>query len=182
MSRISDHSCGILFYRVNENGNPEVFLGETNSPYFWRNPRLPSWGLPKGGREDNETLLESAKRELMEETGVLAPEIQYTVLTEYRTTYGKLITVFIADTTGLDIQFQGSTTLQTEWPKGSGEIISYPEMKDAQWLQLGEAIAKVMGSQKPILHQFRTWFFPNAPVRPFEAMSRLMVQSSVKAI
>lgn len=50
------------------NRNLSKFLTlDANLPCFWNNPE---WGFPKGRKNENETSIECAKRELQEETGI----------------------------------------------------------------------------------------------------------------
>lgn len=158
MARVNDHSCGILLYRKNPGEDVEVFLVEANSPHFWNNPHANAWGVPNGGREGKETVLETAKREFFEEVGVEAPDVTYSQLPDYLTHYGKTITVFTGDATGLDVDFNGSVTTSREWPPKSGRMVSYEEATDAQWFRLSEAEQNIMESQQPILHEFLRWY------------------------
>jgi len=151
MSRNSTHSSGILLYRFRA-GSLEVFLGRANGPHFWKRNSSRTWGIPKGGVEDSDvSLFASAKREFEEETGTLAPDIVYDKLVDFETNYGKTITVFVGDATGVDVSYGGSVVVEKEWPIGSGKFISYREVSDARWIPLKEALNVVMYGQRPIL-------------------------------
>jgi ADP-ribose pyrophosphatase YjhB (NUDIX family) len=56
------HSCGILLLRKNKDHNLQYLVLEK--------PQKKSIGLPKGHLEIGETIKETAKRELFEETGI----------------------------------------------------------------------------------------------------------------
>ena len=86
-------SCGAVVFRVNET-NEKLFL-------LIRNKRSAHWGFPKGHVEPGETNEETAKREVLEETGV---EIELVPGFSKRSDYtiqGKIeksVVVFLAQT------------------------------------------------------------------------------------
>jgi len=63
-------SAGLLMYR--RNPNLEVFLVHPGGPFFKFKDNV--WSIPKGEQKDGESLLETAKREFEEETGIVPPE------------------------------------------------------------------------------------------------------------
>src|SRR5436309_6588465 len=69
-SRRSMLSAGILAYRKGARGL-EVLLVHPGGP-FWRNKDDGAWTIPKGAVADDEDMLEAAKREFEEETGIEA--------------------------------------------------------------------------------------------------------------
>ena len=60
-------SAGLLMYRF-VNKNLQVFLVHPGGPFFKFNDHV--WSIPKGLKENGEDLLETAKREFFEETGI----------------------------------------------------------------------------------------------------------------
>lgn len=66
-----DVSCATLIFA--KSTKRFLLVHPTNSP-FWEKKNVPSkiWGLPKGINEGHETYLETAVRELEEETGIKA--------------------------------------------------------------------------------------------------------------
>ena len=56
-----EKSCGAVIYR---------HIGETVRYLLIKNRRSSNWSFPKGHVEDGETLEETAKREVLEETGI----------------------------------------------------------------------------------------------------------------
>ena len=66
-----DISCATLIFA--KSTKRFLLVHPTNSP-FWERKGVPSkiWGLPKGINEGHETYLETAVRELEEETGIKA--------------------------------------------------------------------------------------------------------------
>jgi len=62
-------SAGLLMYRIQE-GKLQVLLAHPGGPLF-KNKDEGAWSIPKGEVESGEDLLECAKREFEEETGVI---------------------------------------------------------------------------------------------------------------
>ena len=60
-------SCGIILYKVNDEGAYEFFMCQPKMPQIYRQQK---WSFPKGHIEEGETPLECAKREFYEETHV----------------------------------------------------------------------------------------------------------------
>ena len=71
MSERSGVSAGILLFR-RRRGGLEVLLAHPGGP-FWRGRDAGAWTIPKGLVAPGEALLDAARRELREETG-LAPD------------------------------------------------------------------------------------------------------------
>ena len=61
-------SAGILLFRRRSAG-VEVMLVHPGGP-FWAKKDLGAWSIPKGLADEGEDLLEAAKREFLEETGM----------------------------------------------------------------------------------------------------------------
>ena len=61
-------SAELLMYRIYD-GKLQVLLAHPGGPYF-KNKDEGAWSIPKGEVEPGEDLLETAKREFEEETGV----------------------------------------------------------------------------------------------------------------
>ena len=69
MSERSGVSAGILLYRRRQSGL-EVLLAHPGGP-FWRGRDAGAWTIPKGLVAPGEALLDAARRELREETGLV---------------------------------------------------------------------------------------------------------------
>ena len=63
-------SAGTLLYRRAKNGVVEVLLVHPSGSYNKKSP----WSIPKGKPDPDEDLEQTARRETLEETGVVAPE------------------------------------------------------------------------------------------------------------
>ena len=64
-------SAGTLLYRRGPSGKLEVLLVHASGNYNRKAP----WGIPKGLGDPGETLEQTARRETLEETGVVAVEL-----------------------------------------------------------------------------------------------------------
>ena len=130
-------SAGILIYKNNDNSF-KVFLVHPGGP-FWKNKDDGSWSIPKGEIEDNENdLLEVAKRELKEETGIdifSRKNDEFTYLESVIQKSGKEVFCWAieADWPGLLIC---SSYVELEWPRRSGKIIKFPEVDKASFFSL----------------------------------------------
>jgi predicted NUDIX family NTP pyrophosphohydrolase len=70
---IQKKSAGLLIYKFSKEGSLKFFIVHPGGP-FWKAKDKGAWSIPKGEIEDGEDdLLEVAKRELKEETGIDAP-------------------------------------------------------------------------------------------------------------
>ena len=104
-------TSGAVVYRKN-NGEIEYLLLESqNKGHFW--------GFPKGHVEGNETLEETAKREIREETQLVLPiDTRFHVYTEYDLPNGnrKQMTLYTADLTqSEDIHLQAEEIKNCGW-------------------------------------------------------------------
>ena len=71
MSRRAAVSAGLVLFRRRPGHGLEVFLAHPGGP-FWANRDSGAWTIPKGVVEDGEDLLDAARREFREETGIVA--------------------------------------------------------------------------------------------------------------
>src|SRR4051794_39051772 len=81
-------SAGLLMYRTRP-GGLEVFLAHPGGPFF-KNKDDGAWTIPKGQVEDGEDLLDTAKREFEEETGIV-PRGPFVALSAVRQKGGKTV-------------------------------------------------------------------------------------------
>ena len=141
-------SAGLLLYRRRDGAPIEVLLVHPGGP-FWRRKDLGAWTIPKGEVGPGETLLAAARREFQEETGfaIDAPAIP---LGHVRLASGKIVHAFAAEG-DLDAANIRSNTFELEWPRGSGERHSYPEVDRAAWFGIAEARRRILPAQAPLL-------------------------------
>ncbi len=143
MSRRSSVSAGLLLFR-RANGRLEVFLAHPGGP-FWARRDEGAWTLPKGGVEPGETPLDAARREFQEETGI-APAGEFIPLGSTRQRAGKIVHAWAWEGDA-DASTVTSNTTQTEWPRGSGRRITYPEIDRCAWFSPDEARRRLNAAQ-----------------------------------
>ena len=136
-------SAGVLAYKL-DNKNIKVLLCHFGGPY-WENTDIGGWSLPKGEVSKNETVSEAAQREFREETNqeIVSP-INY--LGTKKISRKKLAIMFYTNY-DFDISSCKSNTFNIEFPKGSGNIQSFPEMDKYEWMSIGEAKNKIIDNQ-----------------------------------
>jgi len=136
-------SSGILLYR-RTSGSLEIFLAHPGGP-FWARRDDGAWTIPKGMVDDGEDLLDAARREFREETGIEAAG-PFVPLGSIKQKAGKTVHAWAwegdADPTTIV-----SNTTRTEWPRGSGKWITYPEVDRCAWFVVDVARVKINPAQ-----------------------------------
>lgn len=122
-------TAGAVVYRQNNDGDIEYLLLQSqNKGHFW--------GFPKGHVEDQETLLETAQREIKEETQLELPiDTSFHVYTEYDLPNGnrKQMTLYTADLTqSEDIKLQAEEIKNCGWftYAAARERLTYDNLKE----------------------------------------------------
>ena len=139
----SSRSAGLLLYR-RSSGDLEVFLAHPGGP-FWHNRDEGAWTIPKGVAEPGEDLLAAACREFGEETGV-HPAGPFLELGSIRQKAGKLVHAWAWEGAA-DSDRVTSNTIRTEWPRGSGRFITFPEVDRCAWFDPATARKKINPAQ-----------------------------------
>lgn len=143
-------SAGILLYRL-QKGTLEVLLVHPGGP-FWKNKDAGAWSIPKGEPDADEDPLDTALRELQEETGIPVKKSTCTPLTPVKQKAGKLIQAW-AMKGNLDPDQINSNTFDIEWPPKSGKTQSFPEIDRAGWFTVEEAREKINPAQAALLDE-----------------------------
>lgn len=140
-------SAGLLLFRRSA-GALELFLAHPGGP-FWRDRDTGAWTIPKGIVEDGEELLDAARREFEEETSIhaVAPFIP---LGSIRQKAGKTIHAWAweGDADAARIR---SNEMRTEWPRGSGRWITFPEVDRCAWFDPVTAREKMNPAQAELV-------------------------------
>ncbi len=144
---MSQISAGILLFRLPQKAL-EVFLAHPGGPFFAHKDDG-VWSIPKGLCEDDEDLLETAKREFQEETG-FAVDGAFIALGSLRLPSRKLVHAWALEK---DVDAAGmiSNTFAMEWPRHSGQVREYPEMDRAAWFPVAQARIKIAPGQAEFL-------------------------------
>lgn len=144
-------SAGVLLYR-RAGKSPEVFLVHLGGP-FWAKKDEGAWSIPKGEVAGGEDLIETAKREFLEETGSpLKGELE--ALEPIKQAGGKIVYAWAIEGE-IDASAIRSNTFSMEWPPHSGKNQEFPEVDRAAWFDLETARRKILKSQTPLLEQLQ---------------------------
>ena len=114
---INEKSCGAIVYRKHH-GNTEILLiKHVNSGH---------WSFPKGHVEPNETEVETASREIKEETGIdviIDPTFRETVSYSPKKDTQKVVVYFIAKAKNFEY------------------VPQEEEISDIKWVEIGHALS-----------------------------------------
>ena len=145
--RVARGSAGLLLYRRGA-GGPEVFLAHPGGP-FWKRRDEGAWTIPKGAVEAGEDLLDAARREFEEETGVV-PREPFLSLGSIRQKAGKVVHAWAWEGDADPARIT-SNQMRTEWPRGSGHWVTYPEVDRCAWFDAVTARAKINSAQAELI-------------------------------
>lgn len=136
-------------YRWRE-GGLEAFLAHPGGPFFARKDNG-HWTIPKGEVQEGEDLLETAKREFQEETGMKPVADLFIPLGSIRQKGGKIVHAWgFAGDWAADAELR-SNSYEMEWPPLSGVRQRFPEVDRVAFFGFAEAHIKIKGTQRPLL-------------------------------
>jgi predicted NUDIX family NTP pyrophosphohydrolase len=148
MPRPKQVSAGILAFRWRM--ELEVLLAHPGGP-FWAKKDAGAWTIPKGLVEGGDNTIAAARREFIEETGLLA-QGDMMELTPVKQKSGKLVCAFALQA-DFDLTQFASNTFQAEWPPKSGRRQSFPEIDRIAYFSLPVAKLKIIAYQLPLLNE-----------------------------
>ena len=148
MDRESKRSAGILLYRRRAAGL-EVLLVHPGGP-FWSRRDAGAWSIPKGEIAAGEAPLAAARREFLEETGVVLPDGPARELPAVRQKGGKTVLAWAIEG-DCDAAACRSNLFTMEWPPKSGRQAQFPEADRAEWFALDEARRRILPAQAALL-------------------------------
>ena len=140
-------SAGVLLYRTRD-ARLEVLLVHPGGP-FWARRDEGAWSIPKGEFAVPEQPEVAARREWLEETGVVL-DVPLTPLPPVAQSRAKTVHAFAAEG-DLDPARLRSNVFEMEWPPRSGRRQSFPEVDRAAWFALDEARTRIVAGQRPLL-------------------------------
>lgn len=144
-------SAGLLLYHLGACGL-RVLLAHPGGPYF-ANKDEGAWSIPKGlAHGDDVDLLQTAKREFVEETGYdLSGEHTFRPLGTITLKSGKEVHAWAFSGDWKPGRFPNSNTFEIEWPPRSGRKQEFPEIDRAEMFSLAEARVRINERQRPFL-------------------------------
>ena len=145
-------SAGLLLFRRAGRGL-EIFLAHPGGP-FWATRDAGAWTIPKGVVNEGEDLLDAARREFEEETGV-APTGPFRALGSVRQKAGKTVHAWAWEGNA-DASHVTSNLSRIEWPRGSGRVLTYPEVDRCEWFDPQSARAKINPAQVELIERLET--------------------------
>ncbi|WP_307807518.1 NUDIX domain-containing protein [Naasia sp. SYSU D00948] len=151
MAQPPRRSAGILLFR--RQPHLEVLLAHMGGPY-WQRKDAGAWTLPKGEPDEDEDLLETARREFEEELGLPVPAGPLVDLGEVRQSGGKIVRAWALEG-DLDPETLRPGTFELEWPPRSGRRQSFPEVDRAAWLTPDRAVKLIVAGQRPLLDRLQ---------------------------
>ena len=140
-------SAGLLLFR-RKGGSLEVFLAHPGGP-FWEKRDAGAWTIPKGVVDEGEDPLAAARREFREETGI-HPEGPFLPLGSIRQKAGKTVHAWAWEGDADPGQVT-SNLMRTEWPRGSGRWLTFPEVDRCDWFGPRTAREKINPAQAELI-------------------------------
>lgn len=136
-------SAGLLVFR--RKPSLQVLLAHPGGP-FWQNRDEGAWSIPKGEVDENEDLLDAAKREFGEELGFV-PGGDFIELGSIRQKGGKIVHAWAIEYKIPDDFIFVSNEFEMEWPPGSGRKEQFPEIDRIEYFGPFEAKKKINPAQ-----------------------------------
>lgn len=136
-------------YRI-QDGKMQVLLVHPGGPFF-KNKDDGFWTIPKGEVAPGEDMLEAAKREFAEETG-MKPVGPFAALKPVKQKGGKIIHAwaFQGDCNPAEV---ASNTFTMEWPPHSGQQMTFPEIDRADFFGAADAGRKINAAQMAMVEE-----------------------------
>ena len=147
-------SAGILMFR-RKNGSLELFLAHPGGPFFFKKDEG-HWTIPKGEPDENEDLIDAAKREFEEETGIkpVGGLIELGSITQKG---GKEVFGWAVEG-DLPENFEHKcNTVNLEWPPKSGEYKAFPEIDKVEFFNVSDAKKKIKEAQIPFIERLQIY-------------------------
>jgi predicted NUDIX family NTP pyrophosphohydrolase len=141
-------SAGLMMYR-RRGGNVEVLLVHPGGPFF-KNKDAGTWTIPKGEPAEGEELIDTARREFQEETGVTLDNAKLLPLGDVKQKAGKVVHAWAFEG-DCDPDAIKCNTFRMQYPPGSGQWRTFPEVDKAAFFDLSAAREKINAAQVDFL-------------------------------
>jgi len=145
-------SAGLLLFRRTR-GMLEIFLAHPGGP-FWANRDVGAWTIPKGAVNEGEDLIDGACREFREETGIVASP-PFIALGSIRQKAGKVVHAWAWEADADPDRIESNLT-RSEWPRGSGRWLTYPEVDRCAWYAAAAAREKINPAQAAFIDRLES--------------------------
>jgi predicted NUDIX family NTP pyrophosphohydrolase len=132
----------------------EVFIAHPGGPWF-PHRHFDVWTIPKGEIEPNEEPLAAAVREFREEVGIEARP-PYFNLGSIKQRGGKTVYAWAFEGDWDESCPLHSNLMRVEWPPGSGQFSTWPEVDHAGFFTIAAAREKMKLAQQPLLDRLIT--------------------------
>ncbi|MDP9178966.1 MAG: NUDIX domain-containing protein [Gemmatimonadota bacterium] len=139
-------STGLLLFR-RLSGATEVLLAHPGSPYA-AHQDVGVWTIPKGSPHPTEDLLTAARREFLQETGIVAvgPFLPLGPIQQ-----SKKIVIAWAWEGDADAEATVSEKMRTHLRRGSRRLVEHFEVDRCQWFSIPEARERIVPAQRTFL-------------------------------
>lgn len=148
------NTAGILIYRLTPQNQIEFFLIHHGHP---SNKRVDFWSIPKGKIEINESPLQTARREFMEEIGL---ELQGELLELTPIQKNKMEMIY-AWACSMEINPKSFKSKELELEQ-KGRTIKYYEVDKAGWFSYEEAKQKINPKQEKFIDELMDKLSPKS--------------------
>jgi predicted NUDIX family NTP pyrophosphohydrolase len=142
----SELTAGLVVYRM-RNG-PDILLTHPGGPFWSNRNDNGAWSIPWGTAQPGD-LLAGARRQFTADTGLVA-DGTFTPLDPVADKSGKPLHAFAVDADLALENFRGNT-FSLEWPLGSGQQQTFPEIDRIAYFPLSAALRKMLPYQWPLL-------------------------------
>ena len=129
----------------------EVLLVHPGGPWFAKKD-AGAWTIPKGEPNDGEELIDTARREFREETGVEVGDAELLPLGEVKQKAGKVVHAWAFEG-DCDPDHITCNTFKMQFPPGSGQWRSFPEVDRAGFFDVAAAREKINPAQVAFLER-----------------------------
>ncbi|WP_045461306.1 NUDIX domain-containing protein [Sporocytophaga myxococcoides] len=146
-------SAGLLMYVF----QPELrlLLAHPGGPFF-KNKDEGSWTIPKGEVGTEEEIMSAAKREFIEETGILVKD-PLIDLSFVRQKSGKKVYCWAFEGEEKSIENFTSNSFEMEWPRRSGKKAVFVEIDRIELFTPAEARKKILVAQISFIDRLKDY-------------------------
>ncbi|MEO8399897.1 MAG: NUDIX domain-containing protein [Ignavibacteriaceae bacterium] len=132
-----------------KNKKVKLFLVHPGGPFF-KNKDDGYWSIPKGLADKNEVLIEAAKREFNEETGLPIND-RLESLGSIQQKGGKIVHAWAYEIDNDNPVQIFCNTFELEWPPKSGKKINIPEVDKGEFFHSEIAKQKINSAQVELI-------------------------------